>query len=558
MATSEGIKRRSFLSATATVLGAAVGGAVTQPAAAAAQPDVRGRPAVGPVVRPEDPRYRELMTGNNQRFVARPDYVKLIRSTADAEAALRAAVRAGKRVSVRGGGHCFSDFVCNPEIEVILDVSTMTAVEYDERRRAFMVEAGARLVNVYEALFKGWNVTLPGGVCWSVGVAGHVSGGGYGLLSRRYGLTVDHLYAVEVVTVDAAGRVRTIVATREPDDPHRDLWWGHTGAGGGNFGIITRYWFRSPGARGADPARLLVAPPSTVLVSAFEYPWDDMDEASFSALVRNFGEWHERNREPGRPETAVSALFNVSHRAHDSVGVFVQADAAAPNARRMVEDFIDQLGRDVAVDPRPASGPIGEVGGVPGAVRPREYPWLQAARLVGTNNPTITNPGSRGAHKSAYLRHTFSPAQRAAIYRGMTGADFTNPDTMLVLLSYGGQVNAVAPHVTASAQRDSAFKMCLQTFWADADDDDFYLNWARRTYEDMFAATGGVPVPGGQADGCYINYPDNDVASPQHNRSGVPWQTLYFKDNYPTLRRIKRKYDPTNFFRHRLSIEPAS
>lgn len=59
------------------------------------------------------------------------------------------------------------------------------------------------------------------------------------------------------------------------------------------------------------------------------------------------------------------------------------------------------------------------------------------------------------------------------------------------------------------------------------------LSWERQTYEQMFADTGGVPVPvpGGAADGCYINYPDGDVADPAHNTSGVDWQTLYYHPN---------------------------
>ncbi|WP_420708863.1 BBE domain-containing protein [Streptomyces sp. NRRL S-378] len=102
-------------------------------------------------------------------------------------------------------------------------------------------------------------MTLPGGVCHSVGAGGHVSGGGYGLLSRDFGLVVDHLYAVEVVVPGAGGRPRTVVATREPGDPHRELWWAHTGGGGGNFGLITRYWFRTPGTEHAPPERQLPA-----------------------------------------------------------------------------------------------------------------------------------------------------------------------------------------------------------------------------------------------------------------------------------------------------------
>ncbi|ONI92107.1 FAD-linked oxidase [Saccharothrix sp. ALI-22-I] len=551
-----GLTRRSVLSGAAALLGGAAAGttiptAVAEPGTATAVPP-------GPVVRPGDPRYPDLMTGNNQRFVARPEYVKLITSTADAENAVRDAVRAGKRVSVRGGGHCFSDFVCNPEIEVILDVSAMTDVYYDERMRAFCVQSGARLTNVYEALYKGWHVTIPGGVCWSVGIAGHVAGGGYGLLSRAHGLTVDHLYAVEVVTVDERGGVRTVVATREADDPNRDLWWGHTGAGGGNFGVITRYWFRSPDAHDTDPADQLVSPPSTVLVSAVEFDWDELDQASFTRLVQNFGTWHERNADPGAATTAVSSLFNVSHRAHGSMGMFTQVDATAPNARRMLDDYLAAITEGVAARPRPAKAPIGELGKLPIDLgEPRELPWLQAARLVGTNNPTITDPTSRGVHKSAYLRKAFDDEQCAALYRGMTGEDFTNPDTMLVLLSFGGRVNAPERGATAHAQRDSAFKMCLQTFWNSAEDDDFHITWARETYRGMFAATGGVPVPGDHADGCYINYPDNDVAAPEFNRSGVPWQALYYRENYPRLQQVKKRWDPADHFRHALSIQPA-
>ncbi len=72
---------------------------------------------------------------------------------------------------------------------------------------------------------------------------------------------MDHLLAVEVVVADPSGEVRAVVATRDPQDPHHDLWWAHTGGGGGNFGIVTRYWFRSPDATGDDPREALPQPP---------------------------------------------------------------------------------------------------------------------------------------------------------------------------------------------------------------------------------------------------------------------------------------------------------
>jgi hypothetical protein len=101
-------------------------------------------------------------------------------------------------------------------------------------------------------------------------------------------------------------------------------------------------------------------------------------------------------------------------------------------------------------------------------------------------------------------------------------------------------------------------KLCWQAFWRDAGDDGFNLSWTRHVFRDFFADTGGAPVPGTSADGCYINYPDNDMADPAWNRSGVPWHTLYYKGNYPRLRQVKRRWDPSNFFQHHLSIEPAA
>jgi len=557
------VTRRSILFGAAGAAGAVgVGGmiAATGSSTTGELPQAlppRAAIAGGDTITPDDPRYLGLTTGNNQRFVARPEYIRMITSSEDAEAALRDAVRAGKRVSLRSGGHCFSDFVCNPETEVILDMSRLTNISYDASRRAFAVEAGARLMDVYEALFEGWGVTIPGGICYSVGTGGHIAGGGYGLLSRDHGLTVDHLYAVEVVVVDAAKQVRTVVATRERTDPNRDLWWGHTGGGGGNFGLVTRYWFRSPDAIGTDPSGQLVSPPSTVLVSAIEFPWAQLTEAAFTRLLKNFGAWHEQNSAPSSPYTKLSSLFNVSHKASGSMGMFTQVDASAPNAAGLLTNYLAAVTAGTGVTPQSVTKSIGEIPALPGFAIPRELPWLQATRLVGTNNPTITNPTSRGVHKSGYMRQNFSDAQVRSLYRNMSGAGFDNPDTMLVLFSFGGQVNAMPEGATANAQRSSAFKMCLQTFWPNQRDDGFYLNWARRTYGDLFQATGGVPVPGTSADGCYINYPDNDVANPTYNRSGVPWQTLYYKGNYPRLQQVKCRWDPGDVFRHALSIEPA-
>ncbi|MEZ0093273.1 FAD-binding protein [Streptacidiphilus sp. EB129] len=560
------LNRRSMLAGTAAVIAGAAtleagpltatATAATPTAAPTSTPTGAGHADTAPiVVRPDDPRYSDLVVGNNTRWVGRPDSVRVVRSTAEVVQAVQEAVDAGKQLSVKSGGHCYCDFVFNPDVRVVIDTSLLDTVEYDQTLGAFAVGAGATLLQTYEALFKGWGVTVPGGMCYSVGIGGHIAGGGYGMLSRRHGLSVDHLYAVEVVVVDASGTARSVVATREATDPHRDLWWAHTGGGGGNFGVVTRYWFRSPGTDGRPAAEQLVTPPKEVLVSAISLPWTELTKDAFAGLVRAFGGWHERNASADSPYGTLCSFLMMNHQSNGSIGLLTQIDATVPDAEKLIEDYLSEvtaaLGAGAA---RPMTRSTGEHGPLPQLFTPQRLPWLTASKLLGTSNPTLTSPVLRGAHKSAYLLKPFSDAQIGSMYRHLTRTDHQNPASMVVLLSFGGRINEVASDATASAQRGSIFKGLFQSFWSGAGNDAENIGWTRDVYSEVFAATGGYPVPGAAADGCYINYPDADITDPAQNRSGVPWQTLYYKDNYPRLQQVKAAYDPRDVFHHSQSV----
>lgn len=296
------VNRRRLLAGTAVAGGFAAGIGVSGLGSMAfADPASDGPAPPGAVtIGKDDPRYSFLQTrGMNGRFTGKPDNVHLVTTTKQVEKAVTQAVAAGKRISVRSGGHCFEDFVDSPDIESVIDLSTMTNLYFDKDKRAFAIEPGLRLEEVYRRLYLGWGVTIPAGSCVDVGVGGHILGGGYGALARKHGLVVDHLYAVEVVVVGKSGKAKTVVATRDEDDPNRELWWAHTGGGGGNFGIVTRYWLRSPGAKGTDPSKLLPRPPKELLTFGFTWDWSDMDEDSYRRLVRNHGDWHTANSAPG-------------------------------------------------------------------------------------------------------------------------------------------------------------------------------------------------------------------------------------------------------------------
>ena len=498
---------------------------------------------VGPdKVGPEDPRYAHLAhRGFNQRFRGRPDYVRLVGSTADVVDAVQEAVRTKARVAVRSGGHCLEGFVADPAVRVVIDTSLMADVSYDAERRAFVVEAGATTGQTYRKLFLGWGVTLPAGESPDLGMGGHILGGAFGFLCREHGLAADHLYGVEVVVVDETGTARSVIATREPSDPNRDLWWAHTGGGGGNFGVVTRYWLRSPGVDGDDPERLLPKAPESVLVFRVGWNWSDVDEHAFTRLLRNFGEWSEKNSDAGSPFARLFSLLFLRRRQSGVIEI-KGLSTAGPDAERLFDAHLAAVTEGV---------------GAPFTRQVERTTWLRFALdplpelFRGATGDVLVKV------KDALLRQRFTDRQIAVAFQYLTRTDHDVPGGMLGLATYGGKVNTVAADATASPQRDSILDVACTAGWGDRKDEAHTMAWVRAFYRDLFAATGGVPVPGDVADGAMINHPDVDLADPEWNTSGVPWSTLYYKDNYPRLQRVKARWDPGNVFHHALSIRPG-
>ncbi|WP_406119577.1 FAD-binding oxidoreductase [Streptomyces sp. NBC_00989] len=528
-----GLTRRGLLG-TATAAGIAAA-AVPSRALAADNTVTDTTTPAAVTVDASDARYLDLTSrGYNARFTAAPDSIRLVHTTAQVVSVVQEAVDTGKRIGVRGGGHCLDSLVDDPDVRTLVDMSEMDTVRYDPARRAFLVEGGATLGHVYRTLYLEWGVSLPGGTCPTVGVGGHVTGGGYGAMCRQYGAVVDHLYAVEVVVVDASGTARAVVATREADDPHRDLWWAHTGGGGGTFGIVTRYWFRAPDATGTDPSTLLPRPPKTLLKSTVAIKWSDLTEAAFTALIANHGTWHARNSVAGSSYDSLHSVLILYNRVQGSLVLNTQIDGTRSDASALLDAYVAAV-----------TGGIG----VPYTDARSSWPWLKTT----LKDPYDTGLYNRTKSKGAYLRRGWSAAQAKTLYGYLSDAAYDGHAGIL-LYSYGGKVNTVSPTATALAQRDSVLKANFTTYWPDPAQDDRHVAWMRTLYRDLYADTGGVPVPNDTNDGSYINYPDTDLTDPAWNTSGVPWQTLYFKGNLAKLRRVKATWDPGNVFHHKLSV----
>ncbi|MET9506736.1 FAD-binding protein [Streptomyces sp. NPDC006622] len=544
--------------------------------------------SVSPIeVSPGDARYDALRRGFNQRWIAHPDYVVVATSVDDVESALAkflaGPAHPGRRVTVRSGGHCYEDFVSSEDVGVIIDVSQMNRVHFDASMDAYCIEAGATNWHSTTQLYRSTGLALPGGSCNSVGLGGHISGGGYGLLSRLFGLTVDYLYAVEVVTAADGRTPRRTVARKDSDDPAlRDLWWAHTGGGGGNFGVITKYWFRG-----------LPTPPAQVLLRSVAWAWDDFRRRPdlFTSLVRRYGEFFAHEHSGTGPDFIrrngyrdMFTLLKLTHMSNGKVGLTVQLDGTDKGAPARLKAFLDWItegfttGDGHQVTETALDRQIGEHPAQDALFIPTLLPWLTATQSLNDSGPNRC-----GKYKSAYMTKGFTDHQIDAIHRHVTDPNYFNPDALLQVDSYGGKINEAGAGDTAVPQRSSVLKLQYQAYWSwgtDADSNGVYdyrdaeqdpeiagphLRWIQNFYRDVYQPTGGVPaVPdpalpaslSSNTDGCYVNYPDTDLGDPHLNTSGQPWHKLYYKDNYQRLQRAKASWDPHDVFRHRQSVRP--
>ncbi|MGE5763647.1 MAG: FAD-binding oxidoreductase [Mycobacterium leprae] len=199
----------------------------------------------GPVLGPADPGYDQVAPVYNAMIHRRPQLLARCADVADVMTAVDRARGLGADVAVRGGGHNGGGLgTCDG---VVIDLSLMRSVRIDPAARLAHVDGGATIGDLDHAAHA-FGLATPAGIIGTTGVGGLTLGGGLGHLTRRFGLTIDNLVAVDVVLAD--GSFVTADATREPD-----LFWALRG-GGGNFGVVTQFTLR------LHPVRTVVAGPT--------------------------------------------------------------------------------------------------------------------------------------------------------------------------------------------------------------------------------------------------------------------------------------------------------
>lgn len=444
----------------------------------------------GEVLRPDDAAYDEARKIWNAMIDRKPAMIARCASSQDVVHAVEFARKHNFLVAVRGGGHNIAgNAVCDGGL--MIDLSLMKGVQVDAGARRAIVDPGCTLAD-FDKAAQAHGLATPLGINSTTGVAGLTLGGGFGWLSRKYGMTIDNLLSADVVTADGSQ-----VRASESENP--DLFWGLRG-GGGNFGIVTSFQFQLHPVGPEVLSGLIVFPfdqAKSVLTQFAQFTQTMPDELNV---------WMVTRKAPPLPFLSE----DVHGKEIIALAVCYAGDPA--EGKKLIEPlrgFGTTHGEHIGVQPYTA--------------------WQQAF------DPLLA-PGARNYWKS----HNFSQLNDGAIAVILEyAAKLPSPQCEIFIGTIGGQTTRVASDAMAYSSRDANYVMNVHGRWESPAEDERCIAWAR----EFFA--GSQPFASG---GAYINFLTQD----ETDRIAFAYGATYNR-----LVEIKRKYDPTNFFRLNQNIKPV-
>lgn len=374
----------------------------------------------GQVILPGDADYDDARKVWNGMIDRRPALIARCAGVADVSKAVRFARDQHLLLAVRGGGHNVTGAgTCDGGL--VIDLSSMKAVQVDSERRTARVEPGATWKD-FDGEAQKYGLATTGGLISSTGVAGFTLGGGIGWLVRKHGLACDNLLSAEVVTAD--GQLVRASAGENPD-----LYWGLRG-GGGNFGVVTAFEFA-------------LHPVSTVVGGIVAHPLP---------RAREVLQFYRHFIASAPDELTTLVVFAATPEGHQIIGI--AACYAGP---------VEQ-GAEVMRPLKEFGPPVMDM------IGPLPYTALQQA-----NDPTAP-AGLQSYFKAAFLRDLSDEAIDAMIEYATNA---TSPLSAIHLHQLGGAMNRLAADATAFAHRDSGFVVNIIGMWPTPVDNDRHIDWAR-------------------------------------------------------------------------------
>jgi FAD/FMN-containing dehydrogenase len=406
----------------------------------------------GQVILPGDQSYDEVRKIWNAMIDRRPAVIVQCAEANDASHAIAFARENGLEISIRGAGHNIAgNAVC--EGGMMIDLSTMTKVSVDAAKRRAYVEAGATLADFDEAVQK-HGLATPVGINSTTGISGLTLGGGFGWLTRQYGMTIDNLVSAEIIT--AKGK-----KIRASDNENANMFWAIRG-GGGNFGVVTKYEFKLHPLGPEILAGLIVFPfeqAKQVLTQYREFIDSAPEELNVWVVLRQAPPLPFLSKEVQGKEVVVLA-------------VFYSGDAA--QGKKLIEPlrgFGDPHGEHISAQPYTE--------------------WQKAF------DPLLT-PGARNYWKS----HNFTDLSDGALNTIIEFAGkLPTPQCEIFIGLIAGAANRVPADAMAYGHRDAKFVLNVHGRWDEATEDERCIAWARSFFE------ASAPYA---SSGAYVNFMTED------------------------------------------------
>ncbi|BCU02871.1 FAD linked glycolate oxidase [Pandoravirus japonicus] len=504
---------------------------------------------------PWDDAYNTARLIYNKRVNVFPQAIVYARDADDIRRVLGWTLDHGVPFSVRSGGHSPEGY--SMTTGVVIDMSRMDGLLVSPDASEVAIGAGALIGPTYLRLQTGDTGTqdarghgpggliVPMGTCANVGIAGLTQGGGVGFLMRRWGLTCDNLVAAEVVLAD--GRL----VRADADGPNADLFWALRGAGGGNFGIVTRFIYRARRLRRVILFEVAFAWEDAVTVADAWQRWaptaDDrltsqltFEPAAGRVVVA--GEWA-----PDGDDSDSDRHFDdetedrTFARTNDDNAGNGPTHANAPSARE--RQAITRARADLEKALAALRHTAGEIARKHGQKRPRplgEGPraWvssvLDAARHFTDNNarPPMskikTDFADRLLSRRALQRLVDALAVPPRVDRWCVTAPIL---TAVAFQAMGGAIADVEADATAFFhRRGTLFWVEYSAYWTAPEDAPGLVAWVTDAWQSLRGAVSGY---------AYVNFPDAALAD---------WEHAYWGPHLARLSAIKARYDPTGRF----------
>ena len=439
-----------------------------------------------------DPAYDRARRVWNGMIDRHPALIVRCRGVADVVAAVRFANEHRVLLAVRGGGHNVAGYgTCDDGL--VIDLSPMRHVRADPVAATVRVAGGATWADV-DRETQLFGQAVPGGIVSTTGVAGLTLGGGQGWLRRTYGMASDSLKSADVVT--AAGELLT-AGERE----NADLFWALRG-GGGNFGVVTSFEFRThpvgPMIAFAGPVYPLENA-AHVMDGVRTFAADAPDEVNLSATWWSIPEVQAFPPElHGRPVIIVGAVY---------VGE-------------------PEVGEEVLRPLREIESPLLDMSGT--------LPYTALQQLF---DPFFPSHDLQYYWKSIYLSGLDDDAIQT-IAEHVAGRP--SALSMVGLWSLGGALDRVDSSATATGARGASYLLEILANWRGPEEADANIRWARELFDAI------QPHSTGKTN---LNFPGLGK-EPDFTRAALG-------DAWDRLVEVKRRYDPENLFRLNQNVAPT-